>query len=119
LRVDGAVVVKKKYKGKYYMMAYKKILAGEYNRKSSPNLIPENEWIGVKSELRTIEDDKVQIKVFIDIERDGEWKEVLNVIDDGKKFGGRAILEEGYAGIRTDFMDVEFDDYRIEELIDK
>lgn len=32
--------------------------------------------------------------------------------DDGKSYGGDAILNEGYAGIRTDFMDVEFDDCR-------
>jgi hypothetical protein len=41
---------------------------------------------------------------------------VAEAKDDGKTFGGAAILNEGYAGIRTDFMDVEFDDYKIEVI---
>lgn len=116
LRVDGAVVIKKKYKKKYYLLGYKKILPGKYNRKESPNLIPADKWIGVKSKLRTIDDNQVEIKVFIDREKNGKWEKILDVIDNGKKFGGSAILKKGYAGIRTDFMDVEFDDYKIEEV---
>lgn len=57
------------------------------------------------------------IKVFIDNNRSGDWKLALTVKDNGKIFGGRLIGNKGYAGIRTDFMDVEFDDYRIEELV--
>ncbi len=117
LRVDGNIIVKKKYKKKYYTMASEKVLDGVYNQKSTPNLIPINKWIGIKSEVKTIEGSQVEIKVSIKMDRDEEdWTEVLTVIDDGESFGGDAILEEGYAGIRTDFMDVEFDDYFVGEI---
>jgi len=31
----------------------------------------------------------------------------------GKSFGGAAFMQEGYVGIRTDFMDVKFDNYKL------
>ncbi len=37
----------------------------------------------------------------------GGWTTVFEAVD----AGGAAILSDGYAGIRTDFMDVEFDNY--------
>ena len=117
LRVDGNIIVKKKYKKKYYTMASEKVLDGVYNQENTPNLIPINKWIGIKSEVRTINTDQVEIKVFLKMDRnETDWKEVVTVVDDGKLFGGDAILEEGYAGIRTDFMDVEFDDYFVGEI---
>ncbi len=116
LRVDGAIVIKKKYKGKYYLMGYKKILKGKYNRKDNPSLILQNKWIGIKSKIKTVNNNQLEIKVYTDIDKTGNWKEVLNAIDDGKKYGGKIISNEGYAGIRTDFMDVKFDDYKIEEI---
>jgi hypothetical protein len=36
--------------------------------------------------------------------------------DEGNSFGESPFLKEGYAGIRTDFMDVEFNNYKIEEI---
>jgi hypothetical protein len=117
LRVDGTVVVKKKYKKEYYTMGQEKVLKGKYNRDNKPNLISENEWVGVRSRVETLDDDKVQIKVFVNFERGSDdWREVLSVVDDGVTYGGPAILGDGYAGIRTDFMDVEFDDYKIGEV---
>ncbi|MDQ1283749.1 MAG: hypothetical protein QG620_97 [Patescibacteria group bacterium] len=117
LRVDGHAVIKKKIDGKYYTMAEKKVLTNDdkYDRVDSSNLIPENEWIGIKSELEN-DDDTVNIKLYIDIDGTGEWKKALEVSDDGKKYGGAAILEEGYAGIRTDFMDVKFRGYEIRNM---
>ncbi len=115
LRVDGAAVIKKKYKGKYYLMGYKKILKGKYDRQKNPNLIPTNQWIGIKSKVATISNNKTEIKLAIDIKGNGNWQEILRVIDDGKKFGGPTISQNGHAGIRTDFMDVQFDNYKIEE----
>ncbi len=117
LRVDGAVVVKKKYKGKYYLLGYKKILKGKYDRKKKANLIPQQKWLGLKSEVRTIKNNQVTIQVFVKLkEGQNNWQKILSVKDDGKKYGGPAILNEGYAGIRTDFMDVKFDNYKIREL---
>jgi|SRR3990167_9482666 len=116
IRVDGFAVIKKKIKGKYYTMAYNRIFDGKYNRIKNPNLLLENTWLGLKSEVKNETDGSVSIKVFLDKNRSGNWELVAKARDNGKKYGGKAFLNEGYAGIRTDFMDVEFDDYKIEEM---
>lgn len=116
LRVDGTSVIKKKKKGKYYTMAQKAFYPGVYNKKKNPNLLPIGKWIGIKSEVKDNPNGTVTINVYVDNNRSGEWTLALTAIDDGKKFGGAVIRDEGYAGIRTDFMDVEFDDYKIEEI---
>jgi hypothetical protein len=113
LRVDGAAVIKKKVNGIYYTMAYKSVFAGKYDRESQPNLLPLNTQIGLKSEVMNNSDGTVNIKLFIDRNKNGKWELILETKDDGKSFGGGAILNEGYAGLRTDFMDAEFDDYKI------
>lgn len=116
IRVDGFAVIKKKIKGKYFTMAYERIFPGKYDRKKNPNLLPHNAWIGLRSEVTNENEKTVLIKIFIDRERKGNWELVAEARDDGKKYGGKAIMKAGYGGIRTDFMDVEFDDYKIEEL---
>lgn len=113
IRVDGFAVIKKKINGKYFTMAYSRIISGNYDRKKNPNLLPAKVWIGIKSEVRTENDGTVSIKIFLDREKNGNWELIANVIDNGKKYGGKAFLDEGYVGIRTDFMDIEFDDYKI------
>lgn len=105
LRVDGQVVIKKKYQGIYYTLALKPF--GEF---------PINSWIGIRTEVQTNADNTVTIKLFVDKNKNGTWESVLEAIDDGISFGGPAITEAGHAGIRTDFMDVEFDDYSITQL---
>ena len=116
IRVDGAVVIKKKYQGVYYTMAYKKILSGTYDLASSPNLLPVSRWYGVKSQLKDLSDGSVEIKFFTDEGKTGTWTEVLSVIDKPGLYGSAVISNAGYAGIRTDFMDVSFDDYLIKSL---
>jgi hypothetical protein len=116
IRVDGYAVIKKKIKGKYFTLAYNRIYQGEYNRDSNFNLLPHDTWIGLRSEVVDESEKTVRIKLFIDRERTGNWELVAEAIDDGKKYGGKAIMKAGHGGIRTDFMDVQFDDYRIEEL---
>ncbi len=117
LRVDGGVVIKKKYSGKYYTLAYKKIFDTEnYNIKSNPNLIPLNLWIGIKTELKNLPDGTVSIKLSVDQGETGGWVEFLNVIDKPGSNGSGVIYEGGYAGIRADFMDVQFKDYLIEKI---
>lgn len=118
IRVDGNAVIKKKIKGVYYTMAIKKIFLGNaYNRITSPNLLPKNVWLGVKSEIRNNNDGTVLIKLYIDKENSGNWQSVLEAGDNGKNFGGMPFIEEGYGGIRTDFMDVEMKDYKISNLV--
>jgi hypothetical protein len=116
LRVDGAVVIKKKLNGKYFTMVYQKYFPGDYNRDTNPNMIPKNVWIGIKSEVLNLPNGDIKIKMYIDSGRLGSWTYITESIDSPNKFGDKLISEEGYAGIRTDFMDVEFSDYKIEEL---
>jgi hypothetical protein len=116
IRVDGYAVIKKKMKGEYFTMAYVKIFEGQYDRERNANLLPHDVWFSLRSEVRNEADGSVGIKLFLDRKTDGNWEMVAEAKDDGKKFGGASIKDAGYAGIRTDFMDVEFDDYKIEEL---
>lgn len=117
VRVDGAVVIKKKIAGVYYTMAYEPLFVGEtsgqYNRDINPNLLPKNVWLGLRSEVKTNSDGTVSIKVFIDENNTNDWQLVAEAFDDGESFGGQAFVGEGHVGIRTDFMDVQFNDYQV------
>lgn len=110
LRVDGAVVVKKKLSGAYTTLGSKKIYPGTYDRISSPNLLPHGTWLGLKSIVENQSDGSVRIRVYSDQNRSGNWALLLDVRDMNSPIRG-----SGYAGIRTDFMDAEFDNYRVLE----
>lgn len=116
VRVDGAAVIKKKYNGTYYTVAYKAIYPGKYNRDSNPNLLPKDTWFGIKSEISTNSSGDVIIKLYTDVGKTGTWTLVLETKDVKKKYGKEVISKEGYAGIRTDFMDVEFSNFKITQL---
>lgn len=117
IRVDGYATIKKKINGTYYTLAYKPFIKESvYNRDSNPNLLPKNIWIGMRSVVQNNTDGTVSIKLYVDNGKTGNWVLVAEAKDDGKKYGGPAFTKEGYAGIRTDFMDVEFDDYSISSL---
>ncbi len=112
IRVDGAAVIKKKIKGNYFTLAYSPIYTEpKYDRSLNPNLIPINKWIGIRTEITNIDPSGVNLKLYGDLEGDGNWVLLTEAIDDGTKYGGVAITKSGYAGIRSDFMDVEFRDY--------
>lgn len=111
LRVDGNAIVKKKVAGEYFTLAEKKFWEGNvYDREENPIVLPKNVWIGIKSEVRNIAPNKVMIEMFVDIGKTGTWTSVMEVLDDGT-IGGNTLSNKGFAGIRTDFMDVEFSDY--------
>ena len=118
IRVDGAAVIKKKINRTYYTLAHESFYKSnmQYDSDTYPNLIPSQKWIGLRSEIINNPDDTVSIKLFIDEDKTGNWILALEAKDDGKTYGGKAILNEGYAGIRTDFIDIEFDDYKILKL---
>ncbi len=116
LRVDGHAVIKKKIGGTYYTLADEPVVSGDYNREDVPNLIPLGTWIGLKVETRTIDSTKVLIKLYADIGKTGTWTQVAEATDDGEAYGGRAWAQAGRAGIRTDFMDVEFRDFALREF---
>lgn len=111
IRVDGAAVIRKKIKGQYYTLAYRKIFEGTYDRSKNPNLLPKNKWLGLRSGIATNNDGTVSVTLYLDKEGNGRWSKILEAKDDGKSSGGAPILGDGFAGMRTDFMDVSFDNY--------
>lgn len=115
IRVDGTAVIKKKINGTYYTMAQTKIFPGTYNKTSNPNLLPLNSWLTIKSQVVNNTDGTVNIKLYLDKDNSGNFQQIFNITDDGIKYG-KAISTSGYAGIRTDFMDVQFDNYNISEF---
>jgi len=111
VRVDGALVIKKKVRGTYTTLGYKKYFAGTYNKTTNPNLLPKFKWIGVKSEVTNLADGKNNIKLYLDVGWTGVWSLVLEATDSEP-----SLNSAGYGGIRTDFMDVEFDGFLISSL---
>jgi hypothetical protein len=116
LRVDGNAVIKKKIGGVYYTMAIQPVLAGTYHRDTAPNLIPLNTWIGVRSVVRSNLDHSVDIAVYLDIGGTGQWSLAVEASDSGAAYGAAPFDQEGYVGIRTDFMDVQFRDFAVAEF---
>ncbi len=115
IRRDGSAVIKKKQNGTYYTLSQPfGIFPGTYNAVTSPNLLPLNTWLGLKSEVTTLVDGSVSIKLYMDKNWNNNWKLIAEAIDNGKY--GAPILQGGSGGIRTDFMDVMFDQYKLEEI---
>lgn len=112
VRQDGHAVIKKKIQGVYYTLGEIPLFssANPYNKYTNPNLIPGNTWMGFR--VRTeMQNGSMEIVFSIDEENDGTWQEVLSVIDSGT--GGPPHSGEGHVGIRTDYLDVAFDDFTI------
>jgi hypothetical protein len=107
VRVDGAAVVKKKLQGTYYTLGFVPLYPGSYDRDTNPNLIPTNRRITIATETHSNADQTVDITLSVD------GAVALQVHDGG--VGGPAITGPGFAGIRTDFMDVEFESYSVSE----
>lgn len=117
IRVDGAAVIKKKTNGTYYTLAYNKIFPGSaYDRNANPDILPKHSWLGLRSEITNQADGTTAIRLYVDQTGSGSWILAAAASDDGRSYGGPALVAEGYAGIRTDFMDVQFDDYRLDAL---
>lgn len=112
VRVDGSAVIKKKQNGVYTTLAYMKgIYPGTYNRSSNPSLLPKNKWIGLRSEVVNLPGGSVSIKLFLDKGWSGNWQLVAEATDRNSP-----IVNSGYGGIRTDFMDVTFENFRFRNL---
>ncbi len=118
IRVDGTAVIKKKYKGTYYTMAQKKVFPGTYDGDvADKNLLPHNEWISMRTDIKTNPDGTVALNLLVKKEKDTNWTLLLSTFDDGVAFDNTpAITDPGAEGIRTDFMDVQFKDYRLTAL---
>lgn len=110
IRVDGHAVIKKKLNGQYSTLNSVGIYPGNYDRVFKPNLIPTRQWIGLRTVISDRSYGKVAIALYLKDDLLGpDWTKVLEVEDTG--FSGAPLLKEGYAGIRTDFMDIRFKDY--------
>lgn len=112
VRVDGAAVIKKKVGGVYHTLGYEPVWPGSYDRNHSSTLLPQGKPFGIRTRIAQSERGAVRIELSVDREGKGVWERVLRVTD--REAGDvPAIQEPGLAGIRTDFMDVEFKEYVI------
>lgn len=110
IRQDGHVIIKKKIGGQYHTLAEKEYFKSlrPYERDTNPNFIPGQTWLQLRLVTKR-EDDDIRLTLYL--KENAGWEEVLSVLDDG--VGGNAFTEPGRFGIRTDYMDVEFDNYQV------
>ena len=118
LREDGTAVIKKKVGGRYYTMASRAVFTERvYDKWTNPNLIPMNTWMGLKSEVRDLPDGSVSIVLWLDKNNTGAWQKVLSTVDSNGKYGSTSVIEgPAYAGLRTDYLDVQFKAYKFSEI---
>ncbi len=115
IRVDGHAVIKKKYRGTYYTLEEVALYPGSYERTENPTLLPHDVWIPLRVETRS-KNAAVTITLFMRDES-GVWKTILTAVDDGSDSAGTPPIYGSFPiGIRTDFMDVEFDNVIITRL---
>jgi len=117
IRVDGTAVIKKKYKGTYYTMAQKAVFLGTYNApRDNKNLLPHSEWVSLKSETVTTSSGGVNVILYMKRANETSWSKLVEASDTGQYGGTAPITAAGYGGIRTDFMDVKFENYKLETI---
>jgi hypothetical protein len=113
IRVDGQAVIKKKFHGEYTTLKSVAVYPGVYNHDTHPNLLPVNRWIGMRTLTTDNANGNVDIALYLkDNPLGPDWVKVLEVEDTG---AGR-ILNEGHAGIRGDFMDIQLGGYSAVEV---
>lgn len=115
IRVDGEAVLKKKFKGKYSTLKSVAVYPGSYHRDTLPNLLPMHRWIGIKTEIKDTDNYGVEISFYINDNQLGlGWTRVLHAVDSCTD--AECITNAGYAGIRSDFMDISFESYQVFEI---
>jgi hypothetical protein len=113
VRMDGGVVIKKKTGGIYYTLGSAQVFGNKesYDKHAMPNLLPTNTWLRMRSETKDLPDGDVAITLSLDIDGTG-FKEVLRATDHNGRYGKSLVLRgPARAGIRSDFMDMSFEDY--------
>lgn len=114
VRVDGTAVIKKKIRGDYYTLAFHPVWTdASYDREATPNLIPVDTWLALKLRTVNFPDQTVVLELFLRTDGTDSWQRIAAAFDDGVSHGGNALTAHGRAGIRTDFMDVEFDEFGV------
>lgn len=117
VRQDGTAVIKKKYHGTYYTLAEAPVWPGTYDKWSNPTLIPQQKWMRMKLVTQDEPDGSVALTLYLDQTDTGAYQEVAHAVDTNGGVGGTPVISgEGYAGIRTDYEDVLFDNYRLTAL---
>jgi hypothetical protein len=113
LRQDGSAVIKKKRNGSYSTLGSAQVFgtASAYDRDTNPNLIPQHAWMRLKLRTFNQPDGSVTIDLYLDRENDGSYAKVLSATD----WTG-ALRDSGHVGVRTDYMDVEFDSLVVTRL---
>jgi len=116
VRVDGYAVIKKKYHGTYYTMASKRIFPGVYSVGADVNLLPHAQWFTLQNTTVTNADGSVTVTLSAKLPGATSTTPLVSATDSGGYGGTPPITGAQYDGIRTDFMDVEFDNYQIKPL---
>jgi hypothetical protein len=105
---DGNIILIKRVNGTNYTLSKNTYFAGNYTETSS--LIPRGYWYGIRAVFENVSSTSVKISVYAD-KTGGQWQLVNELIDSGTL--GKPIVSKGLAGIKTDFMDAEFDGFQI------
>jgi hypothetical protein len=114
LRMDGYGAVKKRAAGINYTLSSLKLFPGTYSSTTNPNLIPKSTLIGIRQKTTTLSNGTVQVQLFADTAGNGSWKLVAEANDNGSK--GRIISAQGYSGLLSDFMDLQIDNFKINDI---
>jgi hypothetical protein len=107
VRVDGQATIKKKTGGTTRTLALRDLYAhgAAWDRDVNFTFLPQGRTIAMRTETRNQPDGSVDLRLFVD----GDL--VLEVID-----GTGGLTSPGLTGIRSDFMDVEFEGYEVTPL---
>lgn len=120
IRVDGTAVIKKKINGIYYTMAQEPVFPGTYSISgstgTSKNLLPHKTWIRLRSDTVTNPDGSVTVKLSMQNPDGTGWQKLLTATDTGQYGNTAPIIGARYSGIRTDFMDVKFENFLAQTL---
>ncbi|MDP3963894.1 MAG: hypothetical protein Q8Q39_05360 [bacterium] len=116
MRVDGALVIKRKSDGAYATLAYQPHFGASPDAyRPHESLLPRDVWIGLRM-VTVDEADGVSISLFIDEGRSRAWKKALGVIDAESDAMASDLHDPGHVGIRSDFMDIEIADWRLDAI---
>ena len=117
IRMDGMAVIKKKVGGTYYTMASAKVFPGTYNKQSMPSLLPQRQWMRMRLVTEDMLDGSVSLVLYLDKHNTGAYVEVARATDrNGLHNNTPVIGGPGYAGMRTDYQDVFFNDFKLTAL---
>ena len=117
IRTDGTAVIKRKLNGVYRTLGSVWFNPNAIHSYSSDsNFLPMGNWFGLAMEVKNGEDGEVHIK--LDFSEDGtKWQTLLSTSDwPGSFENGLFLRAPSSVGIRTDFLDAEFKNYKITKL---